>query len=182
MKSKPVTIKYITDSKGRVLETNEPAPEQVISPQTAFLITSMMEDVVRYGTGWRAKSLGRPVAAKTGTTNDYKDAWFVGYTPSLVASVWVGFDNARTLGPQETGGRAAAPIWTSFMSSAAKGEPEGFIQPEGIVSMNIDPKTGLLSFGDSGIREYFRESTQPKQFTPAPSIWEIRDPSQFNWD
>jgi len=182
MKSQPVTIKYITDGRGRVLETNEPAPEQVISLQTAFLITSMMEDVVRYGTGWRAKALGRPVAAKTGTTNDYKDAWFVGYTPSLVASVWVGFDNARTLGSQETGGRAAAPIWTSFMSSAVKGEPEGFIQPEGIVSMNIDPKTGLLSHGDFGIREYFRESTQPKQFTPAPSIWEIRDPSKFNWD
>ncbi|NJD56971.1 MAG: PBP1A family penicillin-binding protein, partial [Nitrospirae bacterium] len=181
MKSKPITIKYITDSKGRVLETHEPEPEQVISPQTAFLITSMMEDVVRYGTGWRAKALGRPVAAKTGTTNDYKDAWFVGYTTNLVASVWVGFDNARTLGAQETGGKAAAPIWTSFMSSAVREEPEGFAPPEGIVSMLIDPKTGLLSHGD-GIKEYFKEGTQPKQFTTAPSIWEIRDPSQFNFD
>lgn len=181
MKSKPLTIKYITDSKGRVLETHEPEPEQAVSPQTAFLITSMMEDVVRYGTGWRAKALGRPVAAKTGTTNDYKDAWFVGYTTNLVASVWVGFDNARTLGSQETGGKAAAPIWTSFMSSAVRDEPEGFTPPEGIVSMVIDPKTGLLSHGD-GIKEYFKEGTQPKQFTAAPSIWEIRDPSQFNFD
>ena len=181
MKSKPITIKYITDSKGRVLETHEPEPEQAVSPQTAFLITSMMEDVVRYGTGWRARALGRPVAAKTGTTNDYKDAWFVGYTTNLVASVWVGFDNARTLGSQETGGKAAAPIWTSFMSSAVRDEPEGFIPPEGIVSMVIDPKTGLLSHGD-GIKEYFKEGTQPKQFTAAPSIWEIRDPSQFNFD
>ena len=182
MKSRPITIKYITDSKGRILETNEPEPEQGISPQTAFLITSMMEDVVKYGTGWRAKALGRPVAAKTGTTNDYKDAWFVGYTTNLVAAVWVGFDNARTLGSQETGGKAAAPIWTSFMSSAIKEAPEEFVQPEGIVSMNIDPKTGLLSHDDSAIREYFKESTQPKHYTPVPSIWEIRDPSKFNFD
>jgi len=182
MKSKPLALKYVTDSKGRILETNEPEPEQVISPQTAFLITSMMEDVVKYGTGWRAKALGGPVAAKTGTTNDYKDAWFVGYTPNLVAAVWVGFDNAKTLGSQETGGKAAAPIWTMFMSSAAKGEPEVFQQPEGIVSLFIDPKTGLLSGDDSGLKEYFREGTQPKQYSPYKSIWEIRDPTKFNFD
>ncbi len=182
MKSRPITIKYITDIKGRVLETNEPEPAQCISPQTAFLITSMMEDVVKYGTGWQAKALGRPVAAKTGTTNDYKDAWFVGYTTNLVAAVWVGFDNARTLGSQETGGRAAAPIWTSFMSGAAKEEPEEFASPEGIVSMNIDPKTGLLSQDDFAVKEYFKESTQPKQYTPVPTIWEIRDPSKFKFD
>ncbi len=182
MKSKPISIKYITDRKGRVLETNEPAPEQVISAQTAFLITSMMEDVVKYGTGWRAKALGRPVAAKTGTTNDYKDAWFVGYTSNLVASVWVGFDNAKTLGSQETGGKAAAPIWTLFMSGAAKGESDGFQQPEGIVSLFIDPRTGLLSKDDSGLKEYFREGTQPKQYAPSKSVWEIKDPTQFNFD
>jgi penicillin-binding protein 1A len=182
MRTKPITIKYITDGKGRVIETNEPEPEQVISPQTAFLITSMMEDVVKYGTGWRAKAIGRPVAAKTGTTNDYKDAWFVGYTANLVASVWVGFDNAKTLGSQETGGRAAAPIWTSFMSGALKGEPEGFTQPEGVVSFFIDPKTGLLSWDESGLKEYFKEGTQPTQYSPSKSIWEIKDPSQFNFD
>jgi len=182
MRAKPTMIKYITDSKGRVLETNEPEPEQVISPQTAFLLTSMMEDVVRYGTGWRAKAIGRPVAAKTGTTNDYKDAWFVGYTTNLVASVWVGFDNAKTLGSQETGGRAAAPIWTSFMSGALKGEPEGFNQPEGIVSFFIDPGTALLSRDDSGVKEFFKEGTQPKQYSPSKSIWEIKDPSQYNFD
>ncbi len=83
-KINPIAIKYITDAKGRILESNEPEAEEVISPQTAFLITSMMEDVVKYGTGWRAKALGRPVAGKTGTTNDYKDAWFVGYTSNLL--------------------------------------------------------------------------------------------------
>jgi penicillin-binding protein 1A len=182
MKSKPVAVKYVTDRKGRVLETNEPAPEQVISPQTSFLITSMMEDVVKYGTGWRARATGRPVAGKTGTTNDYKDAWFVGYAPNLVTAVWVGFDNAQSLGSQETGGRAAAPIWTSFMINSLRGEPEGFAAPEGIMSYDIDPKTGLLSEDDSGIKEFFREGTQPTQYSPLKSIWEIRDPTQFNFD
>ena len=145
IKTNPVYIKYVSDRQGRIVESCDPNPEEVISPQTAFLITSMMEDVVRYGTGWRARALGRPVAGKTGTTNDYKDAWFVGYTPDLVASVWVGFDNLKSLGSQETGARAASPIWVSFMNNALKGEPENFSSPEGIVSYFIDPETGLLS-------------------------------------
>lgn len=175
MKVKPIAVKYITDSKGRVLESNEPEAEEVISPQTAFLITSMMEDVVKYGTGWRAKALGRPVAGKTGTTNDYRDAWFIGYTTDLVAAVWVGFDDMRPLGPLETGARAASPIWVSFMKSAVKGEPQEFSLPdEGIVSYSIDPATGLLS-RDDGIKEYFKKGTEPKQFAPATSIWKIRE-------
>jgi penicillin-binding protein 1A len=181
-KIKPVSIKYITDRKGRILETNEPESEQAISPQTSFLITSMMEDVVKYGTGWRAKSLGVPVAGKTGTTNDYKDAWFEGYTSNLVASVWVGFDNSKPLGATETGARAASPIWVSFMSNAVRGQADAFTPPEGIVSSFIDPKTGLLSRDESGLKEYFREGSQPKQLSPSKSIWEIRDPSQFNFD
>jgi penicillin-binding protein 1A len=177
MKVKPVAIKYITDSKGRVLESNEPEAEEVISPQTAFLITSMMEDVVRYGTGWKAKALGRPVAGKTGTTNDYRDAWFVGYTKDLVATVWVGFDDMRPLGPLETGARAAAPIWVSFMKNAVKGDPQEFYPPEeGIVSCSIDPATGLLS-GDegAGLEEYFQKGTEPKQFAPSTVPWKIRE-------
>lgn len=185
MKTNPIYIKYVSDRQGRIVENSEPNPEQVISPQTAFLITSMMEDVVRYGTGWRARALGRPVAGKTGTTNDYKDAWFVGYTPNLVASVWVGFDNLKSLGAQETGARAASPIWVSFMNNALKGEPENFYSPEGIVSYFIDPETGLLSSDGSGIKEYFKEGTQPRQQAPSGSLrkrWEIKDPSQFNFD
>lgn len=182
IKTKPISIKYISDRKGRILESNEPETEQVISPQTSFLITSMMEDVVKYGTGWRAKALGRPVAGKTGTSSDYKDAWFVGYTNSLVTCVWVGFDGFKTLGLQETGGKAAAPIWVSFMNNAAQGEPEEFSKPDDIVSHIIDPKTGLLSRDETGLMEYFKDGTQPRQYSSSSSVWEVRDPSQFNFD
>src|SRR3972149_5773260 len=185
MKMKPIAIKYIIDSKGRVLESNEPDAEEVISPQTAFLITSMMEDVVKYGTGWRAKALGRPVAGKTGTTNEYRDAWFIGFTTDLVSAVWVGFDDTRSLGPQETGARAASPIWVSFMNNVLGGEPREFSPPDdGIVSKYIDPATGLLSKDETrAIQEYFNEGTEPKQFAPSTSIWKIReDYKDLNFD
>src|SRR4030066_597619 len=176
MKVKPIAIKYITDSKGRVLENNEQEAEEVISPQTAFLITSMMEDVVKNGTGWRAKALGRPVAGKTGTTNEYKDAWFVGYTPDFVFAVWVGFDDMKPLGHQETGARAASPIWVSFMKNFLRGEIEDFTVPEGIVSYTIDSATGLLSKDESmGVKEYFKEGTEPKKYAPSTSIWEPKE-------
>lgn len=182
---RPIAIKYIIDSKGRILESNEPEAEQVISPQTAYLITSMMEDVVKYGTGWRAKALGRPIAGKTGTTNEYRDAWFVGYTPDLISVVWVGLDDMRPLGPQETGARAASPIWVSFMKDALKSEPKEFSPPDdGIVSRLIDPATGLLSRDETmGMREYFKEGTEPKQFAPYTSVWKKReDPLNLNFD
>ncbi len=183
MKATPIAIKYVSDSKGRILESNEPESEEVISPQTAFLITSMMEDVVQYGTGWKAKELGRPVAAKTGTTNDYRDAWFVGYTPQLITAVWVGFDDMRSLGPQETGARAASPIWTLFMKNYLTGDPENFPVPEGVVSEVIDPATGLLSRDGSGITEYFKAGTEPREFAPSTSIHKLREKdTDLNFD
>jgi penicillin-binding protein 1A len=134
MKVKPVAIKYITDSKGRIIESNDPESEEVLSPQTAFLTTYMLKGVVNYGTGWRAKALGRPVAGKTGTTNDYRDAWFLGYTTELLAGVWVGFDDVRPLGHGETGARAASPVWVDFMKAVSEGsEPRDFEPPEGMV-------------------------------------------------
>ncbi|MBM4144931.1 MAG: PBP1A family penicillin-binding protein [Nitrospira sp.] len=176
MKVKPIAIKYVEDSKGRVLESNEPEAEEVIAPQTAFLITSMMEDVVKHGTGWRAKELGRAVAGKTGTTNEYRDAWFVGYTPDITTAVWVGFDDTRPLGSQETGARAASPIWVSFMKNFLIGEPEDFTVPDGIVSHTIDPTTGLLTKdASSGVREYFKTGTEPKQFTASPPVRKTRE-------
>ncbi len=184
MRVKPIAIKYIADSRGMILESNEPEAVEVISPQTAFLITSLMEEVVKNGTGWRAKSLGRPVAGKTGTTNEYRDAWFVGYTPNLVSVVWVGFDDMRPLGSQETGARAASPIWVSFMNDVLKDEPEEFSAPEGIVSCTIDPVTGLLTKDETtGVKVYFKEGTEPRRHTPPTSIWDLREsPKDLNYD
>ncbi|MCX8031367.1 MAG: PBP1A family penicillin-binding protein [Thermodesulfovibrionales bacterium] len=121
---KPIAIRYITDSQGTVLEENIPQSEDVLSPEIAAQVTSMLTDVILYGTGARA-NIGRTAAGKTGTTNDYKDAWFIGYTPHLIAGVWVGYDDMKkSLGQSEVGGRAAAPIWANFMKNALSQEQE----------------------------------------------------------
>ena len=174
MKMRPIAIKYIVDSDKNVLENNQPEGVRVISPQTAFLATSMLEDVVKYGTARRARSLGIPAAGKTGTTNDYNDAWFIGYTNELAAGVWVGFDNVRSLGSKETGSRAALPIWIDFMKQAASkstlpdsGDDQSSFQvPEGIVTAVIDPLTGLLATNESEkMVEFFKEGTVPRFYS-----------------
>ena len=173
---KPIFIKKILDRNGNLLEENlppsyfveSPKQGQIITPQTAFLITHLLEGVVQHGTGWRARSLGRPVAAKTGTTDQFMDAWFIGYTPELITGVWVGFDEERSLGENETGARAASPIWVTFMSKILKDKPKkDFPIPEGIEFIKIDPKTGQVSLGKEGILECFREGTEPTQKDPS---------------
>ncbi|RJQ51439.1 MAG: PBP1A family penicillin-binding protein [Nitrospiraceae bacterium] len=171
----PIAVKYIVDRDGNVLENNEPRGVTAISPQTAFLTTSMLEDVVKYGTAKRAKALQREAAGKTGTTNDYRDAWFIGFTPELATGVWVGFDNMRPLGAKETGAKAALPIWIDFMKQALTGvspfgaEDEGmssFPVPDGIVTAVIDPLTGLLATGDSEkMIEFFKEGGAPRGYS-----------------
>lgn len=140
---------------------------QVLSPQTAFLINTMMRDVVNYGTGRRALSIGRKdLAGKTGTTNDQRDAWFSGFNKDVVAIAWVGFDNPRPLGNNETGARAALPMWISYMQSALKGVGEKPLkQPKGIVSVRIDPLTGKLANARTtdAIFEYFLEDQVPTE-------------------
>ena len=175
VRTDPIAIKYIIDRKGNVIENNQPKRVRAVDPRTAFLLTSMLEDVVKSGTGWRAKALKRPVAGKTGTTNDYRDAWFIGYTPELVSSVWVGFDNMKTLGKGETGSKAAAPIWVSFMKKAlseispfdaASGEKRPFQVPGGIVTAVIDPVTGLLATNETEkMVEFFKEGTVPTEYS-----------------
>jgi penicillin-binding protein 1A len=125
---------------------SRPAP-RVLSAQNAWLMTSMMQDVIRTGTARRALALERrDLAGKTGTTNDYRDAWFVGYNPDLVAAAWVGFDDHATLGAGETGGRAALPMWMALMKEALAGVPERTLEPpSGLVTARIDPRTGLLA-------------------------------------
>ncbi|QBQ53870.1 penicillin-binding protein 1A [Nitrosococcus wardiae] len=123
-----------------------PAP-RVITPQNAYLIYSMLQDVIRYGTGRRAKQLGRnDLAGKTGTTNDQHDAWFSGFNSKLVAVSWVGFDQPKSLGSFETGARAALPMWINYMDAVLNGKPEKpLTPPKGIVTVRIDPETGLLA-------------------------------------
>jgi penicillin-binding protein 1A len=142
-----------------------PLAETVITPQNAWLMDSMMRDVIQRGTGQRARALGRSdLAGKTGTTNDQMDAWFCGYNPSQVAVSWVGFDKLEPLGRGETGGRAALPMWMAYMGEALRGSPvTGRRQPEGMVTVRIDPQSGLLArTGQSdGIFETFRADTVP---------------------
>jgi penicillin-binding protein 1A len=162
----PFFIKKIVDRTGNVFEETKVKSEQVIDPRIAFMTSYVMRDVVESGTGRRVKSLGRPVAGKTGTTNDIRDAWFIGFTPSLIAGVWIGFDQETTLGKNEVGGRAAAPVWLYFMEKVVLHTPvEAFPTPEGIIFVKVDPKTGLASGGsDKGaIYEAFRDSAPPKE-------------------
>ena len=119
----PLFISKITDKEGNIIEENVPTAEKVLSPETAYIMTNLLEGVVQHGTGFRAKALGRPAAGKTGTTNNLNDAWFIGYVPNLVTGAWVGYDEERKLGKHETGSRAAAPIWVKYMLGAIEGYP-----------------------------------------------------------
>ncbi len=160
----PFFITKIVDRTGHVFEEAQVKVEQVIDPRIAFMTSYVMQDVVESGTGQRVKKLGRPVAGKTGTTDDTRDAWFMGFTPSLVAGVWVGFDQERSLGRLEVGGRAAAPIWLYFAEKALQGMPvEVFPIPEGIVFTKVDPKTGAPAKPSTrgSIFECFLEGTTP---------------------
>ena len=180
MRMKPIGIKYITDRKGGVLESNEPEGVEVVSPQTAFLMTSILQDTVQHGTGWRAKALRRPVAGKTGTTNDYHDAWFLGYTTDLMTGVWVGLDEPSPMGPFETGSRAAAPIWVDFMKTFPHSAvDETFPEVEGLVTRVVDPKTGKLAnrWTDKAYIEYFVKGTEPTEKTT--TIWETQEQDPF---
>lgn len=158
-----------------------PGPVQVISPETAFIMTNLMQSVVQSGTGQRAKAVGRAVAGKTGTTNDMKDAWFVGYVPQLVAGVWVGYDQEKSLGAGGSGGQAAAPIWTDFMQRAVAGMPVRlFKAPADVTFALINPRTGHLARGGSpgSVQECFISGTEPKSYdeersTPTPPVDEI---------
>ena len=121
----PHMIRRVTSYDGALLEEAHPEVHDVISPDVARTMTAMLEEVIQFGTGIQAKQLGRPAAGKTGTTQDYTDAWFIGFTPQLTAGVWVGFDDKQiSLGKKETGARAALPIWLEFMQHALGGVPE----------------------------------------------------------
>jgi len=167
----PVFIRKIIDRNGNVVEEAKPAREKVIEKNTAYIMTSLLEGVVKHGTGHRVRALKRPVAGKTGTTNNLFDAWFVGYTPDYITGVWVGFDDEKSLGEGETGSRAASPIWLGFMKTVLSDKPVRiFSVPEDIVFSKIDAKTGLLPIPETEktIFECFKEGTAPTKYTQKP--------------
>ena len=125
----PRYITRVTDYEGRVLEEDYPEVKDVVSSRTARIMTAMLREVVLHGTGVAAAKLPFPAAGKTGTTNDFTDAWFVGFSPTMTCGVWMGFDEKKTLGAKETGAHAALPIWMTFMSSAMAGKDPGQFQP-----------------------------------------------------
>lgn len=161
-----------------------PPPRRVIEPEEAYLITSLMGSVVREGTARAARSLGRPVAGKTGTTNQAKsipgvgrvrDAWFVGYSTEIVAGVWVGFDDSRPLGLQESGALTALPAWIDFMKSVHAGKPPTeFVRPNEIVEARVDPRTGLLPYPgqEDFVQEEFLRGSIPEDVAPEPDAEE----------
>jgi penicillin-binding protein 1A len=165
---KPYLIDKITDARGEILSQAKPDvagenAERAIDPRNAFIMTSMMRDVVTYGTGAAAQVLKRrDIAGKTGTTNENVDAWFCGFNPAEVGVAWIGFDQPRTLGTNETGAVAALPIWIAYMQKALKGTPETLATPpDGVVSLRINPESGLRDDA-SDLSEYFFSEFTPR--------------------
>jgi penicillin-binding protein 1B len=169
VRTRPLTVKQVMDPNGRVLEKRDVRVEKILTPQLAFIMNHLLKGVLDRGTGDLARRWGftRPAAGKTGTTNDYKDAWFVGYTPDLLAVVWVGFDNKAKLGL--SGAQAALPIWTEFMKRATAGAPiTDFVPPAGIKIVDIDPLSGQLATPNCSyvLREAFLEGEEPTSTCP----------------
>jgi len=176
----PVFITKILDRDGNLIEEANPVRKKVIEQSTAYIMTSLLESVVKHGTGRRVAALNRPVAGKTGTTNNLHDAWFVGYTPRYITGTWVGFDEESSLGKGETGSRAASPIWLGFMQRLLADKPVRVFQvPEGVVFSKIDAETGLLPIPESNktIFECFKEGTVPVEYTKKPDV--MTEPEEF---
>lgn len=179
-RASPIFIRKVVAPDGEVLFEAEPDAQQTIRPEVAFQVTSLMQSVVEEGTARAVRRLERPVAGKTGTTNDARDAWFIGFTPEIVAGVWVGFDDNTPLGPAETGGRAAIPIWLDVVEDATAGRPAlDFAAPAQVVFARVDPESGQLAGPDvnNARLEPFIAGTEPTEIfeETAPidrGIWE----------
>lgn len=169
VRTRPLAVKQVVGAEGGVREKHNVRVEKVLSPQVAFIMNYLLKGVFERGTADAARRWGftRPAAGKTGTTNDYKDAWFVGYTPDLLAVVWVGFDNKAKLGL--SGAQAALPIWTEFMKLATASTPiTDFVPPPGVKIVEIDPLSGQLATPNCSyvLREAFLEGDEPKTTCP----------------
>jgi penicillin-binding protein 1A len=164
VRAEPFAIRKVTDSQGRILEDHIVEAQEVMRPETASVLTNVMKGVIERGTGARARVLKRPVAGKTGTSSEATDVWFVGFTPNLVAGVWIGYDVKRSLGSAETGGRLALPLWISFMEKALSDlPPDDFPVPENVVAIPVNYMTGrpVPREEKGAILEYFIKGTEP---------------------
>jgi penicillin-binding protein 1A len=186
VRATPLYVLKVEDKNGKVLEQSRVTSEEALSPETALTLTNMLASVLENGTAASARALGLtvPAAGKTGTTDDYTDAWFIGYTPDLVAGVWVGFDKKKKIGPGMTGASAALPIWVDVVEAGSKGKPPSdFPVPSGVVTRQICAQTGLLA-NPSCIEteiELFREGSEPSGFCNVHTGLERRapDPGEF---
>jgi penicillin-binding protein 1A len=163
-KIKPFGVLEIVDRQGRVIWRAKSQKRLVMSRAGAAIVTNMLEGVIKEGTGRRARILGRSVAGKTGTTNDYKDALFIGFSPRVIAGVWVGQDDGSSLGAKETGAKAALPIWRDFMKTALQNEPYQYFDiPDDVRQIRMDPITGLAQPEDSkqSVVALFKKGTEP---------------------
>jgi len=166
----PLAVRRVVGPGDVTIEEQSPAPRQELSEEVAFLLTSVLQGVVERGTGRAAKGIGRPVAAKTGTTQAAEDLWFIGYTPSLVAGIWLGYDQHRSLGSHETAGKIAAPIWVDFMKKGlGNSSVEAFLPPAGVFQALVNRRTGeATSPADpEAFQEYFIRGHEGP--APAPS-------------
>src|SRR5262245_58410417 len=181
IRNDPMFILKVEDKNWTVVEKNAPRPVEVLTEETASTMTSMLQSVVDHGTGYPARARGfmNPAAGKTGTMDDYVDAWFVGYIPSLVCGTWVGYDEKKPIGPAMTGARAALPIWTDFMIGATRGRPvEDFPVPEGTVTRPVCAETGMLATEacPNVTTERFPDGSEPTELCTAHPGRPLREP------
>ena len=181
--SPPFAVRRVVGPGEIVLEEQFPQPQQVMREEVAFVLTSVLEGVVERGTGKAAKRVGRPVAAKTGTTQAAEDLWFLGYTPSVVAGIWLGYDQRRSIGSHETAGKVAAPIWADFMRQSLGDSPvESFLPPDGVYQTVVNRRTGqpTSSNDPEAIKEYFiraQEGLLPSVLLPPMTNFSSPRPS-----
>ncbi len=169
----PRLVASVKSAWGEQVYEGEVESVEAVSPQTAYIMSSLMKQVVQSGTGFRAKVLGRPVAGKTGTTNDARDAWFMGFSPYLLTGVYVGFDRLQPMGRLETGSRAASPVWVDYRKEVEELYPyTDFTQPEGIAVTRVDGKTGRLAGPGSSESFFlpFKEGTEPMLADKTPGV------------
>jgi penicillin-binding protein 1A len=163
----PYGVVEVMDANGRLVWRVKPQKKAVMSRESAAIITDMLRSVIQNGTAKKAKVIQRPIAGKTGTTDEFKDALFIGFSPSITTGVWVGQDTFATIGKGETGARAALPIWIEFMQKALLKRPVQYFDiPDDVVKVSIDPSTGLLTKDDSpnAVKALFKKGTEPKSF------------------